>query len=487
MDRRWILAFVQGAVCSAPGFAQYATGISNGLPALNLNPALGAHSPYNWQLQLLHGRVHADNTFLQMEWPFSPYQEAMRNPETEPTRWEEYHLSYRLNGRTEKFAASAGLSGPQLMFKEGKWQFGLIHSAEGAARLKGLYEPLAYAGFREFDSAAGAFDLFSERNGGRRETFPRLAMNAHAWAGAGVHVSRLIPLEWNRSLAVGASWRRIWGFGGGSFNSSGMELADVGRNQFIVFPTQNTLHEYRGIGRGQALDLGLVYTFHKKPFRQPGGYNTRHPDYLLRAGIALLDLGSIRYNNHIQHQWNNSEPIYWTTAGWLDRYDAGQINGAEDLGFPNYSRSETPAAIALPTRLSVHADYQLRKNWFLQGQWIQSLRAAYGPHIRHGSWLMLSPRYEKGRFQVSLPAFLEYDYRSFRMGLAFRTGPFYAGTNSLGTWLSPRQRRDAGMYFGILIDNLPRNGDPRGRPHIKRRIPATAQPRQIDAVDCGGL
>jgi hypothetical protein len=86
-----------------------------------------------------------------------------------------------------------------------------------------------------------------------------------------------------------------------------------------------------------------------------------------------------------------------------------------------------------------------------------------------------------------MPAFLEYDYRSFRMGLAFRTGPFYAGTNSLGTWLSPRQRRDAGMYFGILIDNLPRNGDPRGRPHIKRRITATAQPRQIDAVDCGGL
>jgi hypothetical protein len=36
------------------------------------------------------------------------------------------------------------------------------------SRLKGLYEPLAYAGFREVDSAAGAFDLFSVRNGGRK-------------------------------------------------------------------------------------------------------------------------------------------------------------------------------------------------------------------------------------------------------------------------------------------------------------------------------
>jgi hypothetical protein len=34
-------------------------------------------------------------------------------------------------------------------------------------RLKGLYEPLAYAGFREFVSAAVAFDLFSEHHGGR--------------------------------------------------------------------------------------------------------------------------------------------------------------------------------------------------------------------------------------------------------------------------------------------------------------------------------
>jgi hypothetical protein len=33
--------------------------------------------------------------------------------------------------------------------------------------LKVLYEPLAYAGFREFTSAAVAFDLFSERNGGK--------------------------------------------------------------------------------------------------------------------------------------------------------------------------------------------------------------------------------------------------------------------------------------------------------------------------------
>jgi hypothetical protein len=163
------------------------------------------------------------------------------------------------------------------------------------------------------------------------------------------------------------------------------------------------------------------------------------------------------------------------------------VNGAEDLGFPNYSRSETPAAIGLPTRLSVHADYQLRKYWFLQGQWIQSLRSAYGPHIRHGSWLMLSPRYQKGRFQVSMPAFLEYDYRSFRMGLAFRTGPFYAGTNSLGTWLSPRQRRDAGMYFGILIDGLSRSGDARGRPHRPHRLNPTSTTKQVDAVDCGGL
>jgi hypothetical protein len=30
-----------------------------------------------------------------------------------------------------------------------------------------LYEPLAYAGFRQFDSAAVAFDLFSEHHGGR--------------------------------------------------------------------------------------------------------------------------------------------------------------------------------------------------------------------------------------------------------------------------------------------------------------------------------
>ena len=479
MDRRWMLSLVQGVVFSAPGYSQYATGISNGLPALNLNPALSAHTPYTWQLQLLHGRVHADNTFLQLEWPFSPYREALRNTETEAPRWDEFRLRARLNGRSEQAGASAGLSGPSFLLKAGRWQFGIIHSVEAAGRIKGLYEPLAYAAFREFDSADGAFDRFNMHNGRTTEAIPRMALNAHTWGGAGFHVSHLIPLDWNRSLAVGASWRRIWGFGGYGFNSSGMTITRLSTSDYRVGPSQHRLHEYRDIGRGSAVDIGAVYTFHKKPFRQPGGYKNRHPDYLLRVGMALLDIGKISYSAHTLREWNIPADADWSTAGLLDRYDQGQIREPAPGDFPGYTRSEGSAEIGLPTRLSVHADYQLKKHVFVQGQWIQSLRAAYGPHIRHGSWLMVSPRYEKNRFQISLPAFLEYDYRSFRMGLAFRTGPFYAGTNSLGTWLSARQRRDAGMYFGILIDNLPGSG--------RSRRAAEAPRREVEAVDCGAM
>jgi len=110
--------------------------------------------------------------------------------------------------------------------------------------------------------------------------------------------------------------------------------------------------------------------------------------------------------------------------------------------------------VGLPTRLVFSVDYMLKKQFFINTQWVQSLRSRYSIHARYQSFLMVAPRYETPFFEVSMPLALEYDYRSFRAGAMVRVGWFYIGTNSLVSLLNTKHVRDADLYLGVSISAL---------------------------------
>ena len=68
---------------------------------------------------------------------------------------------------------------------------------------------------------------------------------------------------------------------------------------------------------------------------------------------------------------------------------------------------------------------------------------------------MVAPRIEYRYFEVSLPAYLTYDYRAFRMGIAFRVGPLYFGSNSIYSFINTKNVRDADVFIGIAFGNNP--------------------------------
>jgi hypothetical protein len=107
--------------------------------------------------------------------------------------------------------------------------------------------------------------------------------------------------------------------------------------------------------------------------------------------------------------------------------------------------------IGLPTRFVASVDYQYSKYVFIQTQVMQSLRGRYTQSARYQSYAMIAPRYEREKWEVSMPVLLEYDYRSLRAGLSFRAGCFYIGSNSVFNFLYTRNMRDADIYMGFTV------------------------------------
>ena len=217
--------------------------------------------------------------------------------------------------------------------------------------------------------------------------------------------------------------------------------------------------EYNNNGRGTGIDLGVAYVYHKPEYKQPGGYKDNHSQYLYKIGFSLLDIGSIKYKDVYYANIVNNSKLGWNIVDEKAKFDntdpGGDLVNAVLNELPNFKSGSRTERIGLPTRAALTLDYQIRPHWFINGTILQSLRGRYSKHARHQSYIMVAPRYEREFWEVSVPVFMEYDYRSLRPGLSLRLGPLYLGTNSLIPYFRAKGMRDADFYIGLTLSDIP--------------------------------
>jgi hypothetical protein len=83
----------------------------------------------------------------------------------------------------------------------------------------------------------------------------------------------------------------------------------------------------------------------------------------------------------------------------------------------------------LPAAVCLQFDYHYYKNWFFNGTFVQGLNLS-DEFVRRPTMLAFTPRFEKRRFEVSMPLSVS-DMKYFRMGLAVRFWSFTIGTDNL--------------------------------------------------------
>lgn len=198
-------------------------------------------------------------------------------------------------------------------------------------------------------------------------------------------------------------------------------------------------------GRGVGLDIGFLYTI------EDGSGS-----YRWKIGAALLDLGAIRFDQSAQR--HRTTPQGQSEVGWADYVD---FQGPEDLlptisrfseqilGDPDASLVDNQFSMALPSTLTLQADYRLNDFLYLNGALVQGLPlSATAAHM--GTLFALTPRLETPWFGAAAPVTF-YQMEEIRYGLNLRLGFLFLGTDDLGSLFGTSRLNSADLYFALKL------------------------------------
>ena len=446
--------------------AQHITpiGVSNygAVHSYHINPSLNAYSKYKWHVNLAGVWVNINNNYVTHRLPFSAYKMPNNVPnnyqdEKGNLKWNRAWLTENLNGNAKHLSVASNIYGPSASVQIKTWRIGFISSGNFNARVVGLPENLAHALFKEFDSTKGAFSEFKTFQQGGDNTIEKFTIAANSRISTGLNLSKAIALDFKRQLLLGITIKREWGMPGFYLNNSGMTLKTINPDSLVFMPTNIQMVSYGNtIGKGMGYDIGATYIFNKKPQKQNIFYHKNQTNYFAKIGFSIMDIGKITYQNAqftnlttTSEIGINSNTFFVNNNNYLATADSF-LNT-----FGTVKRYIGTYQVGLPTRLVLSSDFQLKKNVFLSGIITQSLRKRNSQHSRYQSTLMIAPRWETRYFEFSLPAYLAYDYRAFRLGASFRIGPLYFGSNSIYSFINTKAVRDADIFIGIAFGNNP--------------------------------
>lgn len=199
------------------------------------------------------------------------------------------------------------------------------------------------------------------------------------------------------------------------------------------------------LGAGWGMDIGFTYEwrpdYKKYQFMMDGKkrQNNRKNKYKLKVGGALVDVGSIRYNNsqyvraydvRDASKISIRDTVIWGSLDTLHIHKSADFDTAVAKVF-GYNSVLSSFRSQLPTALNLQVDYQVNNHVYMGFTMMQSLRNIRNPSgMRVNSQAALIPRVEYPMFEFSMPLIMAFDYRKFQLGMFARLGPFWIGTDN---------------------------------------------------------
>ena len=272
-----------------------------------------------------------------------------------------------------------------------------------------------------------------------------------AWSEIAGTYARRLPSTSKDLITLGVTLKYLIGQGGAyayvdniSAQVSNMSSVQIDRSSFqtgISMP-----YDYRASsnvgwdkkissGTGLGADLGFAL-IHRRNIRNEVNSkqycDQEFEDYDYRFSVALLDLGSIKFNHNARYiSASNTTPVSYnfrnttnTTAEGINQVlSIYGITGKDTIStFKKFS-------ILLPTALSLQYDVRIADRVYSTLAAIVAVPLGKNAIVRP-SQIAVIPRYESDHFEVSLPLSL-YEFTKPRVGLAARAYFLTLGTDRL--------------------------------------------------------
>ncbi|RRB04480.1 DUF5723 family protein [Larkinella rosea] len=463
---------------TSPVVAQNFLGIApspyGGTQSLYLNPAFATDSKYGFYLNIGAGNAHLDNNYVRYQAPFSLTSLVLKRV-PDQYKFADGTVLFRpdflgeiANGKPKNATAWTDLRGPSLQVRLGdQLAIGLTTRLRAAAQIRNASESLMSV-IRAGLEDSRLYNIPSKDN--------QFSINTNTYAEIGLTLAAAIIQDDYQQLSLGVTVKRLQGITAGFLTNNGLSyrlLADTAKlnNYYMQVDQVNAdlgyttylqdkgrsvslrqLFDGNNPGRGWGADIGFSYQLKS---------DDNPDDYALRFGIAVTDIGAIRYRNsrYVQRYSIN------TTNQQFTAQDFNNASGSEGIGEVvrdklNLTEASNKGEFksGLPTALSLNADINIGSGFYLTGTFLQNLRAKNAIAVQQPSLIALTPRLEKSAFGVAIP--LVFLNNAFMAGASIRIGPVFLGTDNLfgmmGSSSNKLRPRGADVYAGLAVASLRR-------------------------------
>jgi hypothetical protein len=444
-----------------------------GISSAALNPASTARSPWAWDIQLGGASHFFSNNYVYLEDAGNTSLLRLLR-EGDPTFYFRGDIAndfkppansaiYDFRTANRYYAQSVtSLMGPGFSVQVALYtRVGLFSAGHAMLSIDNIDENLGYYRWNEIPTQT-TFRLSEAQ------------LAAAAWSEIGLNLSQGFPV-YGGDMWFGASLRRLWGQRAAYLRSEAnfsleklpesIGLEGLGFDLVGGFTdnlTEEELDLQTQAGRGWGLDLGWWYQI------------AADDDYQQwQFGLALLDLGSIRFDAAETHRFTTNELTEVLVDNYnnftsADSLDALVQQFSQDVfGDAAASRSGDSFRLRLATSISGQIRYNFNPYFGVEAAVISGLGTSDAGLKRETTWA-ITPRMDRYWWSLALPVSLHAG-REFRLGLAARMGPIVIGTDDLGSYFRANAWDGTDAYLAVRWFPLGLgNGSGRGRSRPRR-------------------
>lgn len=437
----------------AQSFVGYRSGNYAGVNGVFFNPSYAANSRYHWDLNLV--QVNA-----------SVYNDAAKyklNSFTKNFNSDEI-LNKLYGSQNANALVNVDVLGPSLLFSiNSKTAFAFTTRYRVFGNLRNVDGTLLQA--IEGDDAPAAFNVSNSN----------MQVAATAWAEAGVTWANEIYKSDHHFLKGGITLKYLGGISNASISTHNLNASitqDVSKDSYfagnasgdinLLFAgtspsniSGSDLTKFKGSGAGMDIGLSYEYRPNSEEYKRPDGSYDRSANlYKVKASVALLDLGSIRFTPDGERSGNYTAGITGS-----NEFDLSALNTDIDnikTAFDANPALFTPAAtstgkykVSLPASLMAEVDYHFSKGLYLNVA--SHLALAKSNDLYKMSTLnsfIATPRLETQFIGIYVPLQVN-DMTGFDAGAAIRFGKLVVGSSNIFTALGGSKMVNA--YVGIRL------------------------------------
>ncbi|MDO1448020.1 DUF5723 family protein [Rhodocytophaga aerolata] len=448
--------------------AQQLLGIANsnyaGTNGIYMNPSSIADSRYTFHLNMFTFDGLVTNNYLRYSGP--NFAESLANDDFGK---DNAYLQERLNGKPKMFTLAGDVRMPSFMVRlSAKHSFAVASRFRTAVQGNSISEDIL------------KLIKYGADNDGLQNVYnnSHFGFNVNSFLETGLTYGRVILDKDKHFLKGGVTVKKLTGIYSAHLinkelnytikeDTEGNPMLEIqrmdmrmgySRGSFEIDPAAS-FGSRNAPGKGWGMDLGFTYEYrpaidnYRYTLDGEEGLDNSKNKYKYRVGVALMDIGGIRYNDSgLSRSYTVARQNVSISAEDIENSDSDNIDDLlVDVLDIKASEQATSFKSGLPTALHLTFDYRIANRLYVNTSIIQGLRGKYGVSMRQNSMVAVTPRVEMKWLEVSFPLALMNNHRDFALGTMLKVGPLFVGSDNISGVVGGGKPFGTNVYAGMVI------------------------------------